>query len=81
MTPNYRGICPRCGQDTTIYCIDEGLDLCEDCAMEDGWEQCAVCGDFYPTYLVEFTLLDDGMICEYCIEDYQNDEEEDEKDE
>lgn len=79
MTQSRRGICPRCGQDTTIYYIDEGVVLCEDCAMEDGWEQCAVCGDFYPTFLVEFTLLDDRMICEYCIEDYQNDDgEEDE---
>lgn len=84
MTPNYRGICPSCGRDTTIYYLDEGADvgeglvLCEDCAMEEGWEQCAICGDFYPTDLVEFTLLDDRMICEYCLEDYQDNDEEEE---
>lgn len=80
MTPHYSGTCPRCGQATTIYCIDEGLDLCEDCAMADGWEQCSICGDFYPTYLVDFTLLDDDrIVCEYCLEDVE--EEEDEEDE
>ena len=86
MTPFVQGICPRCGKDTTIYYLDEGNDvgeslvLCEDCAMEEGWEQCAICGDFYPTYLVDFTLIDDRFICEYCMEDYpDNDEEEDEE--
>lgn len=86
MTQSDRGICPRCGQDTTIYYLDEGadvgegLDLCEDCAMADGWEQCSICGDFYPTYLVDFTLLDDDrIVCEYCMEDVE--EEEDEEDE
>lgn len=73
MTDYERGICPMCGQETTIYYIRDDVVLCEDCAADECWDQCAICGDFYQ---VEYmTLLDDDrLVCEYCMEEGIEDE-------
>ena len=71
MTQQIKGRCPECGRRTMLWLIREDVTLCDDCAADEGWDQCEFCGDFYPDDLIE-VLDDDRQICKYCLEDYPN---------
>jgi hypothetical protein len=72
MTQQEEGICPECGEKKMLWLIREDVELCDECAAND-WTQCAICGDFYPWDIIEFTELEDGReVCEYCMEDFPN---------
>lgn len=77
MTDRTRDICTECGEEKMVWMIRDEIWLCDDCAEDQGWTQCAICGDFYMLDEVDFTELPDGReVCEYCMEDYPDNDPE-----
>ena len=72
------GTCSECGKENCELIVLDDVDrLCQEC-LDSVYTQCDICGEYYPDGVVEFTCTDDGIICEYCMEDIQDDELDDE---
>ena len=67
------GICTECGKEAELtFVTDEDL-LCDEC-LESSFTQCDVCKEYYPDDLEWFCLKDGRMICEYCREDFDDED-------
>ena len=72
----FEDVCSECGEEKLVWFVTDEMKLCQECADMLGYTQCAHCGEFYPSDLVEFTVLpDDSEVCEYCMEDYPWDDD------
>ena len=69
------GTCTQCGaEDCNLTIINDVDWVCEEC-LELWYTQCDNCGEYWESSSVEwFVLKDDKMVCEYCAEDYDDDE-------
>lgn len=66
--------CTQCGQEFEHLTMLSGEDLICDSCLETNFERCSVCGEYYDLSSVEFEVGEDGLVCEYCWEDMQEDE-------
>ena len=73
--------CTECGADNVeLVHFDDGSALCEEC-LDSLYQLCDVCKEYYDPSNVEFYIHKDGrLICEYCAEDFDEDEFEEEDD-
>lgn len=64
-----------CGRDNCkLTALDDIDQVCDEC-LESFFQQCDVCGEYYATDSVDFFCHKDGrIICEYCKEDFDDDE-------
>ena len=69
------GTCTDCGKENcNLIILDEVDQLCQEC-LDSVYTQCDICGEYWPDGVVEFTLTDDEkMVCEYCMEDMDDEE-------
>lgn len=67
--------CTDCGKTgCSLTVIDEVTAVCDQC-LDARFIQCDECGEYWDDNAVEFTYLaDDRCICEYCMENYDEDE-------
>ena len=74
------GKCEACGaEDVDLHCIPEDYLVCKDC-FDNDFTMCDVCGELWRDDVMEFTYLDDGRcVCEYCMEDLDEEDNEDEE--
>ena len=72
---NSIGTCTSCGKEgVQLTTIDDLTRLCPEC-LDSEYTQCDDCGEYWADGYVEFFLTtDDRLICEYCREEY-NDED------
>ena len=68
----YTGACTGCGIETTLIILDDEDRLCQEC-LDSSYTQCDICGEYWPDH-IEFTYTDDQIICEYCMEDMNEEE-------
>lgn len=68
-------VCTDCGKaDCHLTIIDEVTAVCDQC-LDSRFIQCDECGEYWDDFAVEFTYTeDDRCICEYCMENYEEDE-------
>lgn len=67
------GTCTDCGkEDCDVIVLDDVARVCEEC-LETNYTQCSICGEYWYDSYVEFTFTDDQIICEYCMEDIEED--------
>ena len=70
----YMGRCDYCEEeDVKVYLIGDDYAVCEDCLDED-FERCAICGEYYSIIFNDLTFFENGVVCEYCIEDLTEEE-------
>ena len=63
------GTCTDCGKENAALIILDNVDwICEEC-LDSVYTQCDICGEYWPDGVIEFTYTDDKIICEYCMED------------
>jgi hypothetical protein len=68
------GNCTRCGTEGLLNIIDDEERVCDEC-LDAFFTQCADCGEYWEDGYVEFFLTkDDRLICEYCREDYDDED-------
>lgn len=68
------GTCTRCGTEGLLNIIDDEDRICDEC-LDAFFTQCADCGEYWEDGYVEFFLTkDDRLICEYCREDYDDED-------
>ena len=67
------GICTECGKETELTFVTDEDRLCDEC-LESSFTQCDVCKEYYPDDLEWFCLKDGRMICEYCREDFDDED-------
>lgn len=69
-----KSICTLCGKeaDALTWVTDED-HVCDEC-LEENYEQCDLCGEYYDISMTEFYDTDDGHVCEYCYEDDEDGE-------
>lgn len=69
------GTCTDCGKENcNLIVLDDVDQLCQEC-LDSVYTQCDICGEYWPDGVVEFIYTGDGIICEYCMEDIVDDEE------
>lgn len=67
------GTCTDCGKENcSLIIIDDVGSLCEEC-LDSSYTQCSICGEYWNDSYVEFTYTDDQIICEYCMDDIEED--------
>ena len=66
------GACTGCGIEATLIILDDEDRLCPEC-LDSSYTQCDICGEYWPDH-IEFTYTDDQIICEYCMEDMNEEE-------
>ena len=73
-----KGTCTLCGKENCNLTILDDIDrVCDQC-LESDFQLCDVCGEYYDPGNVEFFCHIDGrLICEYCKEDFDDDDFED----
>lgn len=71
------GTCTDCGKENSNLIILDDVDqLCEEC-LDSSYTQCDVCGEYWNDSYVEFFYPDDErIVCEYCMEDMEDEEDE-----
>lgn len=75
------GNCDNCFTEKVDLCHHAGIGLCKYC-----WENeatiCNICGEVYVSDSIDFHYDEENdiLICEYCHEDMQEDEEEPDED-
>ena len=69
----YKGTCTECGEkDCQLVIVDEKNHLCKKC-LDDNYFLCEECGEYWSYDYVESFLLKDGRtVCEYCVEDFED---------
>ena len=69
------GTCTRCAKDDCRLTIIDDVDrVCDDC-LDSFYTQCEDCGNYWEEGCIEFFLTsDERMICEYCRENYDDDD-------
>lgn len=68
------GACTHCGKEADLTTIDEDIRVCEEC-LDAFYFQCEVCGEYWDdSYVEQFWLKDGRTICEYCREDFDDEE-------
>ena len=69
------GTCTSCGKENIqLTIIDDVTSVCAEC-LDSEYTQCADCGEYCADGYVEFFLTkDDRLICEYCREDYDDED-------
>ena len=69
------GTCTDCGKENCkLIVLDDVVRVCEEC-LETNYTQCDVCGEYWNDAYVEFTVTDDDrLVCEYCMEDMEDEE-------
>ena len=76
MAQEYEGICDNCREETTVYLVDEGTSLCEDCLADLDYIECDCCHEFWAWDAVPFYNLKDGRtLCSNCYENLLEDGE------
>ena len=76
MAKEYEGVCTNCGEETTVYQVDECTALCEDCIDELDYIECDECNELWAWDALRFYHLIDGRtLCENCAEDLLDDDE------
>lgn len=67
------GICTMCGKEGQLTVLDDEDRLCDEC-LDSSYTQCEECGEYYSDYVEFFVLKDGRLICEYCREDYDDED-------
>ena len=68
------GTCTKCGKEATMTIVDEETQVCEEC-LDRLYTKCEECGEYWDDSYVEFFCLKDGrLICEYCKEDFDDED-------
>jgi hypothetical protein len=69
------GTCTQCGKENTaLTTVDESIQVCEEC-LDAVYFQCDECGEYWDDSYVEMFFLKDGRtICEYCRENFDDEE-------
>jgi hypothetical protein len=69
------GNCTRCDKENCHVTIVDDVDrVCDEC-LDAFFTQCADCGEYCEDGYVDFFLTkDDRLICEYCREDYDDED-------
>ena len=72
------GKCTYCGaENVELTIVDDVEHLCDEC-LDSLYQQCDICKNYYDPGIIEFRILSDGrFVCEYCAEDFDEDEFED----
>ena len=67
--------CTRCEKENCkLTMIDEVDQVCDEC-LDAFFTQCDDCGEYWDDSYVEFfCTTDERLICEYCRENYEDDE-------
>lgn len=67
------GTCTDCGKENSpLIILDDVVKVCEEC-LDTNYTQCHICGEYWNDAYIEFTYTDDKIICEYCMEDLEED--------
>lgn len=67
------GTCTMCGKEGRLTILDDVDWLCDEC-LDSEYTQCDACGEYYPDIIEFFVTKDDRLICEYCREDFDDEE-------
>lgn len=68
------GTCTDCGKEKMDLMILDDVDrLCEQC-LDASYIRCDICGEYYSD-TIDFTYTDDQTICEYCMEDLDDEDD------
>lgn len=67
------GKCTMCGKETELTILDDVDRVCDEC-LDSNFTQCEECGEYYSEYVEFFCLKDGRMICEYCREDFDDED-------
>lgn len=73
------GTCTMCEKENcALTIVDEETRVCDEC-LNENFFLCEDCDEYWDYDYVDFFHLKDGrIVCEYCIEDYDEDEIEEE---
>lgn len=76
MVKTYEGTCTLCGaENTEVTIINDFEHVCQTC-LDNDYFYCEECDDYWACDAVEEVELEDGrVVCEYCAEDMEEDEE------
>lgn len=67
------GKCDCCGTEAKLTIVDNETRLCDEC-LDSEYTQCEECGEYYPDHVEFFVTTDNRLICEYCREDFDDEE-------
>ena len=73
MTRKTTGKCTMCGEEAELTILDDVDRVCDEC-LDSNFTQCEECGEYYSEYVEFFCLKDGRLICEYCREDFDDEE-------
>lgn len=73
MTIKSHGICTECGKEAELTFVTDEDRLCDEC-LDSSFTQCEECGEYYSDYVEFFVLKDGRLICEYCREEYEDED-------
>lgn len=73
------GKCSSCGKENLeITILDDEEQLCAEC-LDSIYEECDICHEYYDPGIIEFFVLkDERFVCEYCAEDFGEEDFEEE---
>ena len=69
----YIGTCTQCGKEDELTFVTDEDRLCDEC-LDSSFTQCEECGEYYPDHVEFFVLKDGRLICEYCREEYEDED-------
>lgn len=73
MSHKTKGTCTLCGKEAQLTIVDDIDRVCDEC-LDSEFTQCAECGEYYTDDIEFFVLKDGRLICEYCREDFDDED-------
>ena len=67
------GPCTMCGKEAELTILDDVDRVCDEC-LDTECTQCGECGEYYSDHVEFFCLKDGRLICEYCREDFDDED-------
>ena len=76
MQKKAKDTCTTCGAEDVLCTFIDDVDRVCDTCLDNDFQFCDICEEYWSTDAVEFTELNDGrMACENCAEDLEEEEE------